>query len=253
MVDRQGLVGPEQTFRHTMTPFTQNEPLTDAEIDRLGDVLKNCKGGGAMNVETLDGFFAALIAGSEAVMPSEYYPEVFGGEISDTCEFDSLDEANEFLGLMMRHWNYIAGMLFRDEIYAPLLIEDKDGIPQGNDWAHGFMRGIGMRNNGWAELINNEEYGGSLLPMMVLFHEHDQDPEMRPDPISLEKRAKIIVMMAGGLLEAYRFFRKDRKASSGTIFAPKPWHNSSKTGRNDPCPCGSGKKFKRCCCGTTIN
>ena len=22
---------------------------------------------------------------------------------------------------------------------------------------------------------------------------------------------------------------------------------SSKIGRNDPCPCGSGKKFKRCC------
>ena len=21
----------------------------------------------------------------------------------------------------------------------------------------------------------------------------------------------------------------------------------SKTGRNDPCPCGSGKKFKKCC------
>jgi hypothetical protein len=21
----------------------------------------------------------------------------------------------------------------------------------------------------------------------------------------------------------------------------------AKTGRNDPCPCGSGKKFKRCC------
>ncbi|WP_342344545.1 SEC-C metal-binding domain-containing protein [Thalassospira tepidiphila] len=22
---------------------------------------------------------------------------------------------------------------------------------------------------------------------------------------------------------------------------------SVKTGRNDPCPCGSGKKFKKCC------
>jgi len=22
---------------------------------------------------------------------------------------------------------------------------------------------------------------------------------------------------------------------------------SSKTGRNDPCPCGSGQKYKRCC------
>jgi preprotein translocase subunit SecA len=23
-------------------------------------------------------------------------------------------------------------------------------------------------------------------------------------------------------------------------------HNAAKTGRNDPCPCGSGKKFKAC-------
>jgi uncharacterized protein YecA (UPF0149 family) len=24
---------------------------------------------------------------------------------------------------------------------------------------------------------------------------------------------------------------------------------SKKTGRNDPCPCGSGKKYKHCCLG----
>ena len=84
-----------------MRTFTQNEPLTDAELDRLGDFLKSCKGGRAMNVEQLDGFFAALIAGPETVMPSEYYPEVFGGEMSDACEFGSLDEANEILGLMI--------------------------------------------------------------------------------------------------------------------------------------------------------
>lgn len=24
-------------------------------------------------------------------------------------------------------------------------------------------------------------------------------------------------------------------------------HRAQKTGRNDPCPCGSGKKFKKCC------
>src|ERR1019366_5933813 len=98
-----------------MRTFTQPEPLTDAELDRLGGFLKSCKGGRAMNVEQLDGFFAALIAGPENVMPSEYYPEVFGGEMSDACEFSSLDEANEILGLMMRHWNTIAGMLFKGE------------------------------------------------------------------------------------------------------------------------------------------
>jgi uncharacterized protein len=49
---------------------------------------------------------AALIAGPETVMPSE---------------FGSLDEANEILGLMMRHWNEIASTLFKDEVYVPLL------------------------------------------------------------------------------------------------------------------------------------
>jgi len=34
-----------------------------------------------MNLEELDGFFAALIAGPETVMPSEYNRELFGGEI----------------------------------------------------------------------------------------------------------------------------------------------------------------------------
>ena len=36
-----------------MKAFTQPEPLTDAELDRLGDFLKSCKGGKAMNLEEL--------------------------------------------------------------------------------------------------------------------------------------------------------------------------------------------------------
>src|SRR5690349_6669137 len=96
-----------------MRTFTQNEPLTDAELDRLGGFLKSCKGGKAMNVEQLDGFFAALIAGPETVMPSEYYREVFGGEMSEACEFGRLDEANKILGLMMRHCNTIASTPYR--------------------------------------------------------------------------------------------------------------------------------------------
>jgi preprotein translocase subunit SecA len=28
---------------------------------------------------------------------------------------------------------------------------------------------------------------------------------------------------------------------------PQPVHVEEKVGRNDPCPCGSGKKYKNCC------
>lgn len=52
---------------------------TDAEIDRLGEFPN---GGMAMNVEQLDRFFAALIAGPETVIPSEYYSGVRGGRAS---------------------------------------------------------------------------------------------------------------------------------------------------------------------------
>jgi len=205
-----------------------------------------------MNVEQLDGFFAALIAGTEIVMPSEYYPEVFGGEMSDVCEFGSLDEANEFLGLMMRHWNTIAGTLNKGEVYGPILLQDENGVAHGNGWAHGFMRGTLMRHDGWLELVNNEKHGGCLIPMMMLCHEHDEDPEMRPKPISPEKREEVIVHMAAGLLGAYRYFRAHRQVSA-SAHRSEPRRNAPKVGRNDQCPCGSGKKYKKCCGGAAVN
>jgi uncharacterized protein len=235
-----------------MRTFTQQEPVTDAELDRLGDFLKSCKGGRAMNVEQLDGFFAALIAGPEVVMPSEYNREVFGGEMSDACEFRSLDEANEILGLMMRHWNTIAATLNKDEVYVPLLLEDENGMVQGNDWARGFMRGMHMRHDGWAELVNDDKHGGCLIPMMMLCHEHDEDPEMRPKPITPEKREEVIVHMAAGLLQAYQYFRERRQAGASAR-ASKPRSTTPKLGRNEMCPCGSGKKYKKCCGGATVN
>ena len=235
-----------------LRPFAQTDPLTDAEIDRLGDFLKECKGGKAMNVEQLDGFFAALIAGPETVMPSEYYREVFGGEMSDVCEFGSLEEANEILGLMMRHWNNIASTLFKDEVYVPLLLQEEDGVAHGNDWARGFMRGMHMRHDRWAELMDDEEHGGCLVPMMMLFHEHDEDPKMRPNPISPEQRENIKSHMAAGLLGAYQYFRSHRQVSPGA-HASESRRNASKVGRNDPCPCGSGKKYKKCCGGAAVD
>lgn len=35
------------------------------------------------------------------------------------------------------------------------------------------------------------------------------------------------------------------------ILARQPTPRSPKIGRNDSCPCGSGKKFKKCCDGVT--
>ena len=34
---------------------------------------------------------------------------------------------------------------------------------------------------------------------------------------------------------------------SGGASKPKPARKAAKIGRNQPCPCGSGKKYKKCC------
>jgi uncharacterized protein len=88
----------------------------------------------------------------------------------------------------------------------------------------------------------------TIPKMMMLQHEHDEDPEMRPDPISPEKREEVIVHMAAGLVQAYRYFRAQRRAGA-SAHRSEPPRNASKIGRNDPCPCGSGKKYKKCCGG----
>jgi tetratricopeptide (TPR) repeat protein len=38
-----------------------------------------------------------------------------------------------------------------------------------------------------------------------------------------------------------------RRASPGQPSSPQPLRHAGKVGRNDPCPCGSGKKYKKCC------
>ncbi len=50
--------------------------------------------------------------------------------------------------------------------------------------------------------------------------------------------------------ELSEFRKKDGKwyFRDGKSIKPKPLkHDTPKVGRNEPCPCGSGKKYKKCC------
>jgi len=228
----------------------QDEPLSEPELDRLDEFLRGHKSGKAMNIEEVDGFFCALIAGPEIVMPSEYLSEVFGSETSETLGFNTVPEADEILGLLIRHWNEIAKSLSKREAYLPLLLEDENGLVHGNDWARGFIRGTRLRQEGWADLLNDDDHSGCMIPMLMLCHEHDEDPAMRPGPISPKQREKLIMSMAAGLVGAYVYFREPAHPRSITPREPQQFR--VKIGRNDLCPCGSGKKYKRCCGGMTV-
>jgi yecA family protein len=73
------------------------QPLTDAELDKLADILKRFGDKRARNLETLDGFFAALICGPDDVPPSEYLPEIWGGNMVNEPAFQTRPILQEFI------------------------------------------------------------------------------------------------------------------------------------------------------------
>jgi uncharacterized protein len=151
------------------------EPLTDAELDHLSAILEQLGNKRSMNLEQLDGFLAALICGPELVPPSKYLPKICG----DRTVFEDTSSAQEFLSLIMRQWNAIADTLNSGDVYLPLLLEDENGNTPANDWANGFLRGMEFGREDWALLSNDEDYGGSLIPIFALANEHNPDPTIR--------------------------------------------------------------------------
>jgi uncharacterized protein len=131
----------------------QSQALTDEEYDHMAAVLHRFHSERAMNLEMLDGFFVALICSPDTVPPSEYLPEIWGGALADDQVFGGERELQEFMDLVMRHWNCVAQTLHSEDVFVPLLFEDDNGIAHGNDWANGFARGMEMRRNGWSKTL----------------------------------------------------------------------------------------------------
>jgi uncharacterized protein len=232
-----------------------SQTLSDDDYDHMAGILDRFQGERAMNLEMLDGFFAALICGPELVPPSEYLPEIWGGDMPDEALSDR-KELQRFLDLVMRHWNAVAHTLHSDDDFAPLLFEDDMGVARGNDWANGFARGMGLRREDWSALFDDPAHAGVLVPILALAHEHHPDPEMRPykEPMSAERREQLIVGMAASVPAIYRYFASHRRLAARAGREHTTHRRPEvKIGRNELCACGSGKKFKKCCGKGTLH
>lgn len=221
-------------------------PLSDEELDRLGAFLARCGAGRAMNVEELDGFFCALVMGPDLIMPSEYLPIVLGGGEGADRAFVNLEQANTILQLVMRHWNTIAGAVERRELYLPVMLEAEAGSLQGQRWASGFMRGVALRRASWAELVQDDNESGSLFAIALLGG--DVDPEFASKPMPAEHQEDLLKHAVAGMNRIARYFAAERRAGAGARAADATVRRrSAKVGRNEPCSCGSGRKYKHCC------
>jgi uncharacterized protein len=229
-----------------MDQMNNLQALSDSELHRLSDFLTS-QAPDAMRLETLDGYFVALICGPDAVTLSQCLPAVLGLH----HVFADPAQASDVLTLLQCHWNAIACSLHRtldgDEVYLPALLNDEGQIWGASEWAQGFLLGVQRRAESWRGWQESAAARELLLPMTLLAHEHDADERLRSPLVSAEQRWQLIRRMTANLTAIYRYFEPQRV--SRVSVTPPLRRLAAKVGRNEPCPCGSGKKFKQCCAG----
>lgn len=233
---------------------SHGRPLTDAEIETLEAGLEAIDPDDSMAVEELDGFLAALACCPEPVPREEWLPLVVGDSPRGRAALAG--DAAALLALVERHRVAVAAMLHEGEGFAPVLAHDEDGRAWGNAWAIGFARGMALRPDAWAPLDDDAALADALEPVMRLVadagldadddgegEERDDGDEPAWEPIADDEREAVIHEMLDGVQDAFDYFReaRERALAPATVRRDGP-----KVGRNDPCPCGSGRKFKQC-------
>lgn len=229
--------------------------LSEIEVEELAERLNAIGNPAALSLEAVDGFFCALIASPTLVPPSEYLPVILGDEAGSAPAFPDGDSANATMSLLMRYWNSIVADFERDAIHPPYLVDVEPAAIPGRDWARGFLRGARLAGDGWRELWNKEDEG-QLLTIPIVAGE--VDPDWPTEPLTKERSDEVLELMIAGAGRAYRHFAEARRGSVEPMefgdedvddeFHPETYvRPEPKVGRNEPCPCGSGKKYKKCC------
>ena len=141
---------------------------------------------------------------------------------------------------------YIKRVLDRgiiDQIGILLFDARTDGIEAVVPWCAGFMMGVQQ----WPDAaIEDEEVQAALLPIAARMAA--EGDELDDETLTLWEAAKADVKPAKDLGDAL-YQMVDGVFTLKTLLVPnRPVRrNEPRVGRNDPCPCGSNKKFKQCC------
>jgi uncharacterized protein len=218
-------------------------PAGPVDLEALDQFLmsdaspENC-----MQLSDLDGFLTGIAIGPELIKPSEWLPAIWG---DDEPVFEDEEQVQTVIGAIMGRYNEILRELDTNpEAYEPLFWEGPDGEVIAADWAEGFVDAIRLRPEAWQPLLKNRDALILLMPILALCGDAEGGSPLELDP---EEGADLLAQapeLIPACVVGIHGFWKERR---GRHKAGPRQARSSKVGRNDPCPCGSGRKYKRCC------
>ena len=224
------------------------------ELDKLEWLLhKHAQNADAMDLSEFDGFCSGLIVCPEMVMPSEWLPFVFGQK--GGLEFENTADLDASMALIMEHYNRVARFL-TPPCHSFETIYGSD--PNSDDvlwepWVSGFARAMEIRPKAWDKIMSCGDMdiieGLTMLLLMQAFCTGEID---LPDDEIDELDEQAPDMIPNIVLDLNDWVKSQQQkglplASHVPANANAQPLAKQKVGRNALCPCGSGKKYKKCC------
>ena len=232
---------------------TTPSPLADELLDRLEFLLDDPALEEAMRLDELQGYLCAALSGPTQIDPDDRLVDILGSE--DALDSDAGQEAAQIIGLFSKalEADLAAGN-------PPVLLlypkdESEDSPSDYLPWCQAYLAGVDQATEDWFECLEDDRSEDAeeqinylderLFPLMVLTgeaesaaKEHGEEWPEGEERAEIEQDCEEDLPQA--VVDIYRFWLAKRGVA--TIRNDEP-----RIGRNDPCPCGSGKKFKQCC------
>lgn len=213
-----------------------------------------------MDLSMLDGYLTAVVSGPNLIMPSDMLRWVWDTENGqDAAHFKDQVEAEKVMGLIIQQWNATAHTLTQSpEHYKPQIyeknLEDGSRVPIFEMWCVGYYKGIAVDIRAWAPLLLGQP---ELLSTVLLYGTADGEEALErlsPDDVEHKAAGEGLADMVRRV-HAHWLAQRSQQEAGGLVQRPMPYANTPtqptrrdgpKLGRNDPCHCGSGRKYKHC-------
>ncbi len=254
-------------------------PLQPEDFDRLDEILDEMRTRleETPQWEFCEGFLAALVCCRRPIPASEYLPVLLGlpldGEVDTEGQGSFRDAAQmeAFASLWRRRWAEVQAALdaevqtLDDErCYHPELLDQRGAVLALDEaerapirleelpafaqvWALGFMYAVESWPEDWAAPRDRElaeQLDAALGAIVALTEDDAGTPEVAPfgeGPATVSQDR--VNDLADAIWAAYdlRALWRQLGPRVATVRA------TATPGRNEPCACGSGKKYKKCC------
>jgi uncharacterized protein len=235
------------------------QDLTPKEFDELDELLAATPGElEAMDVAMLDGYLCGVLVQPDLLKTEDWLPPVFDSESRPLPDDTDPAWLSRVTQLIERRHGALRKAMAEDQWFDPIVLQmDGDSEPDPDPafaalpdyskplvpFASGFITALNAFPNG---LLSLTDEAAEAAMDRVARHLPSSDEEERAAMAELDAEIPLKDLDAAvedlvlAIVELDALTEPERYKVE-TIKREEP-----KVGRNDPCPCGSGKKFKAC-------